>query len=106
MADVQEYPADPVMELYGSVYYRHYRITRHAIDRYIERIGGDLGNMIADLENSWLFDVNKKGLKRSCCATAAKCERKGGYVLCNGRAMFLIRPAAHQHIILTTILME
>ncbi|EJJ4276330.1 hypothetical protein NI431_004998, partial [Salmonella enterica] len=48
------------MDLSDSVYYRNYRLTSHSIERYIERVGGDLGNMIADLDSSWLFDARNK----------------------------------------------
>lgn len=102
MAEI-DYDAELKMELSGAVYHRHYRITLHAIDRYIERIGGDLGNMIADLDSCWLFNPDQKGLKRKMCASAARCEREGGYALFNGRVMFLVKPASHQHIILTTL---
>lgn len=89
----------------GCVCYRHYLITRHAIDRYIERIGGDLGNMIADLDNAWLFDTSRKRLTRSMCACIARHERRGGWAITNGRAVFIIRPTLHQHVIVTTLRM-
>lgn len=89
----------------GDVYYRHYRITSHAIDRYIERIGGDLGNMIADLDNAWLFDTTSKRLARRICACIARHERKGGWALTNGKAIFIISPRSHQHVIVTTLRM-
>lgn len=89
----------------GDVYYRHYRITSHAIDRYIERIGGDLGNMITDLDNAWLFDTTSKRTARRICARIARHERKGGWALTNGRAIFIISPRSHQHVIVTTMRM-
>ncbi|ECC3465578.1 hypothetical protein AA471_23525 [Salmonella enterica subsp. enterica] len=100
------YPTEPVMNLSDSVYYRHYRITAHAIDRYIERIGGDIGDLISDLDSCWIFDVDRKGMKRNLCASVARCERKGGYALCNDRVIFLIRPGWHHHAILTTLAMN
>ncbi|HAF8817903.1 TPA: hypothetical protein G5V04_003397 [Salmonella enterica] len=97
---------EPVQDQSGNAYHRHYRITSHAIDRYIERIGGDLGNMIADLDSCWLFNPHQKGLKRKMYASAARCEREGGYALFNGRVMFLVNPLSHQHIVLTTLSMD
>lgn len=94
------------MSLSGSVYYRHYRITAHAIDRYIERIGGDVGNLIADLDGAGLFDINRKGLSRKVCASAARCDREGGWALTNGKAIFFVKPSAHRQAIVTTIPME
>ncbi|HHA2247817.1 TPA: hypothetical protein ACOEHG_002698 [Enterobacter ludwigii] len=98
--------AEPRMGLSGSVYYRHYRITTHAIERYIERIGGDAGNLIADLGSAGLFDINRKGLSRKVCACVAKCGREGGWALTNGKAVFLVKPSVHRQAIVTTIPME
>ncbi|ENZ1877599.1 hypothetical protein ACGGXQ_004477 [Salmonella enterica] len=99
------YPMEPVMGISDSVYYRQYRITRHALERYIERAGGDLGNMIADLNSCWVFDIDRKGMDRKLCASVARCERKGGYALCNDRVMFLIQPGRHQ-VVITTLAMN
>ncbi|EBS2694624.1 hypothetical protein ZQ65_13875 [Salmonella enterica subsp. enterica serovar Newport] len=99
------YPTEPVMNQSDSVYYRHYRITAHAIDRYIERIGGDIGDLISDLDSCWVFDVDRKGMNRNLCAAVAKRERKGGYALCNDRVMFLIQPGRH-YAVLTTLAMN
>ncbi|EBU3913309.1 hypothetical protein CWK15_18135 [Salmonella enterica] len=96
---------EPALEQSDNAYHRHYRITSHAIDRYIERIGGDLGNMIADLDNAWLFDTASKRLARRICACIARHERKGGWAMTNGRAIFIIMPKAHQHVIVTTLRM-
>ncbi|MDJ6542606.1 hypothetical protein LEC33_22835 [Salmonella enterica] len=100
-----DYATDLKMGLSGDVCYRHYRLTNHAIDRYMERIGGDLGNMIADLDNAWLFDTTSKKLARRICACIARHERKGGWAVTNGRAIFIIMPKAHQHVIVTTLQM-
>ena len=68
----------PIMTASGSVQFRHYMVTVHAIERYIERIGGDVGNLILDLKNAWVFDASKKGTPRSLCASVARC---GGEVM-------------------------
>lgn len=103
---IPTYVPEARMDLSDSVYYRHYRITVHAIDRYIERIGGDVGNMIADLEDAWVFDINRKGLLRRLCASVARCERSGGYALSNGNAIFIVKPGAQRHAIVTTLLVR
>lgn len=100
------YPLEPVMDLSDSVCYRNYRLTRHAIERYIERIGGDLGNMIADLDNSWLFDAGNKRAPRKVSASVYKCEQSGGWALTNGNAVFIVMPEDKRHVIVTTLLME
>ncbi|EAS1837212.1 hypothetical protein LB105_002513 [Salmonella enterica] len=95
------FPDEPV----GTVYHRHYKITAHAISRYAERIGGDVWDLISDLDSCWIFDVDRKGMKRNLCAAVAKRERKGGYALCNDRVMFLIQPGRH-YAVLTTLAMN
>lgn len=95
----------PIMTASGCVQFRHYMVTVHAIERYIERIGGDVGNLILDLKNA-LFDVSKKGIPRSLYASVARCEREGGYGLRHDKAIFLIKPKARQHVIVTTLSAE
>ncbi|EMD6814792.1 hypothetical protein VRT12_003333 [Citrobacter koseri] len=94
------------MEVSDSIYYRHYRITGHAIDRYIERIGGDAGNLIFDLKDCWVFDASQKGLKQKWRDRLARCEREGGYMLTNGAVVFLAKPDGQRHVIITTLLMS
>ncbi|HHI2551375.1 TPA: hypothetical protein ACP41M_001091 [Klebsiella aerogenes] len=88
----------------GGVRYRHYLITAHAVDRYMERIGGDVGNLIADLDSAWLFDINRAGLRRRDCAPVARTERDGGYALSDGRVLFIVKPGERIHFIVTTLL--
>ncbi|EDQ2390010.1 hypothetical protein RU50_000910 [Salmonella enterica subsp. enterica] len=97
-----QYPTEPVMRQSDSVYYRQYRITRHAI----ERIGGDLGNMIADLDNSWLFNVARKRVNRKVASSVCRNEQNGGWALTNGNAVFIVRPENERHVIVTTLLMR
>lgn len=106
MTEVVDHATEPAMEISESVYYRHYRITPHAIDRYIESIGGDIGNLISDLDSCWIFDVDRKGMNRKLCVAVAKRERKGGYALCNDRVIFPIQPKWHHHAVLTTLAMN
>ncbi|EJB5612749.1 hypothetical protein [Klebsiella michiganensis] len=95
----------PKMIASGCIRYRHYLITVHALDRYIERIGGDAGDMITDIDNAWLFDPNQSGQHRRNCASAAIAERTGGYALSNNRVMFIVIPEEH-HVIVTTLSMS
>ncbi|MGK0736951.1 hypothetical protein ACSFCT_09195 [Yokenella regensburgei] len=103
---IPTYVPEARMDLSDSVYYRHYRITVHVIERYIERIGGDVGNMIADLEDTWVFNFNQRGLPRAQCVSAARCDHNGGYVLTNGIAMFVVKPSGLRHSIVTTLSMN
>ncbi|MFX2611922.1 hypothetical protein [Enterobacter mori] len=72
------------------------------LERYIERIGGDAGNMITDLDGAWLFDFNQAGLDRRFCTSAAVADRAGAYALRTRSAMFIVRPG-HQHVVVTTL---
>lgn len=95
--------AIPEMIASGCVRFRHYKITVHAIERYIERIGGDVGNLILDLKNAWVLEVDRKEITRQLCAAVARLEREGGYGLRSGKAIFIVRPTATQHVIVTTL---
>ncbi len=97
---------EPEMIASGCIQFRQYTITAHAIDRYIERIGGDVGNLILDLKNSWVFDVGSKNVARPLCASVARLEREGGYGLRNGNAIFMVRPCERRHVIVTTLSAE
>lgn len=101
---INKFP-EPKMIASGCIRHRHYLITVHALERYIERIGGDAGDMIADIDSAWLFDFNQNGQSRANCVSAASAERAGGYALSNGRAMFIVIPQ-EQHAIVTTLSME
>lgn len=96
---------EPKMMVSGCIRHRHYLITVHALERYIERIGGDAGDMIAEIDRSWLFDFNPRHHPRRCRASAATADRAGGYALSSGRAIFIVLPQ-EQHNIVTTISME
>lgn len=95
---------EPKMIMSGCIRHRHYLITVHALERYIERIGGDAGSMISDIDNAWLFDFNQNGQPRKNCVSAASAERAGGYALSTDRAMFIVIPQ-EQHTIVTTLSM-
>lgn len=106
MTEEVEHVTEIALEPSGAICYRNYRLTRHSIDRYIERIGGDLGNMIADLDNSWLFDTGNKRAARKVSASVYKREQNGGWALTNGNAVFIVTPRDKHHVIVTTLLME
>lgn len=90
----------------GSLRYRHYYISGHAIDRYIQREGGCPDDLLNDLRNSWVFDVTSQNLPRKYCSLVAKLERDDGYALTNGRVIFLVRPQRYHHSIVTILVME
>lgn len=100
------YAAEPALAPGGGLFYRHYYITGHAIDRYRERVGGDLDSLVADLECAGLFDINRTGIHRRVCASVARHERAGGYALQCGEGVFLARPGDRRHVIVTTLRLE
>ena len=97
---------EPRMAKTGCVFFRHYLITSHAIDRYQQRVGGDVASMIADISTAWWFDAGDRTLPRHVCLRVANQERKGGYALCNNNMMFMIEPAGDRHVIVTTLLVD
>lgn len=97
------FPLEPILTLKNNIYYRHYRITEHALNRYLQRIGGDAGNLINDLEQGWLLKPQQKGMPRNISNSVEKCEKVGGYALSNGDAVFLIAPKCGRHIVITTL---
>lgn len=97
---------EPRMLSSGCVLYRQYLLTVHAMERYIDRLGGDVGNMIMDLQDSWSFDFNQKNQPRDICASAARCDREGGWALSNGRAVFLVKPGEYYSVVITTLSMK
>jgi hypothetical protein len=103
---VPAYSEEPRMDCYGAVLYRQYRISAHAIERYIERIGGDVGNLISDLCSSGLFDINRNGVSRRLCASVLKNSRDGGWALTNGKAVFFVKQDFERQVIVTTLPME
>lgn len=100
------YSVEPRMDRSGCVYYRHYRITTHALERYIERIGGDVGNLIIDLDNSGVLEVSNKRISGEIRSSLTRCESEGGWALTNNQAIFIVMPALNRHVIVTTLLMN
>lgn len=100
---IPAYISEPAITAAGGMHYHHYYITGHAIDRYIERIGGDVGSLIADLDRAWVFNIHQRHLPRKHCVTVARHERSGGYVLRSGNVLFMIRPDDFRHVIVTTL---
>lgn len=94
---------EPRMIHSGCVLYRQYLITVHAMERYIERFGGDVGNMIYALQNAWSFNFRQRGLPIPACRSAVKCEREGGWALSDGEALFLIKPSDEHSVIITVL---
>lgn len=92
---------DAVMTNDGVIY-KNWNITNHAISRYIQRNGGDVGNMISDIEDSWLVVRKDKFTPSTADKVKNRSERKKRYAITNGTMVFVIHPGK-MHIVVTSI---
>jgi len=83
----------------GGLRYRHYRISRHAIVRYQQRISEDCSKLLADLDSAVLFDIGTAGPRLR--KHMQRLTVDGGYPLIHGQTLFLIKPDTRAHHIVT-----
>lgn len=88
----------------GGIWFRHYTITVHAIDRFVERCELPAGEIIPALNSAVLAQVErarKPGIRR----VIRSAEERGGYVLFNGKCYFIITPDREtgRHIVATVM---
>lgn len=88
----------------GSIQFRHYTISLHAIDRFVERYGKPADHMVPMLHNAFLADENRakvKGIKR----VIRVAESRGGYVLISGCCYFIVLPdpVTGRHVVTTVM---
>jgi len=94
----------PVMTKSGRVKHRHYTITIHALNRYVERTGSELSSMITDIDSAWVFYVGSNSVHAKYRYIAHKAEMVGGYLLTNGYLLFIVIPRK-SHRVITVLLM-
>lgn len=87
----------------GNVNFLQYRITRHSIERYTERTGGDLGDMLMALKSAWLLCADHPGLRRAIRWSIQTSDESGGWCLTDGKAVFVIKPDGDRHVVVTTL---
>lgn len=87
----------------SSVFFHQYRITRHSIDRYAERMGGNLDAMLNSLQNAWLLHSDSPRMRLGVRRSVYVCEKAGGWCLCDGKAVFVIHPEQNRQVVVTTL---
>lgn len=91
----------PILDPAGGFFYRHYRISAHAVDRYRERISESVEKLFEDLDSAFLLDPSRTFGRLKY--TMQHNEKLGGYGLMSGEAVFLILPQHDRHNITTII---
>lgn len=95
---------EAVMMPGGSIQFRHYTISLHAIDRFVERYEKPADEMIPMLHSAFLADEKRakvKGIKR----VIRVAESRGGYVLMSGCCYFIVLPDpdSGRHVVTTVM---
>lgn len=80
----------PTMTKEGGLLYRRWYVTPHAITRYLERFRGDLGNMVQDIDSSWLVTSVDKFTTETANKLKDKSESRGRYAITNGKVVFVV----------------
>lgn len=84
---------DAVMLEKGQIRFKHYHITLHAIDRFVERTGRPADEIVVAIANAHLASFDRArtvGSRR----IIKKTEEEGGYVLLDGGTYFIVIPSA------------
>lgn len=100
---VENQMEDIVLTKSNIIRYKQWRISHHSLERYIQRVGGDLGNMVMDLEESWLPMSNGKHIDNAMRRFFKNVEGQKGYCITNGKVFFLIKPGDNLHHVVTCI---
>lgn len=88
----------------GKVLFRNYTLTCHSISRYVERIGGDVRNMICDVQRSWVLHEKDKNIDKKTRDSVIRCKAQGFWALTNGEAVFIVSPERGRSVVVTTII--
>lgn len=98
-----EYMPEAVVLRSGAMRFRHYLISLHAIDRFVERCEKPAKEIIRMLHEAVLADSRKA--KQSIRRVINNVENDGGYVLYNSPAFFIVKQddEAGYHVVSTVI---
>lgn len=98
-----EYLPEAVVLKKGSILFRHYMISLHAVDRFVERCGKPAKEIVRMLHEAVLADSRKS--RPSIRRVINNVENEGGYVLFNRPAFFIIKPddSVGYHVVSTVI---
>lgn len=101
--DIEGLP-EAVMTKGGSIIFRHYMISQHAIDRFVERCDLPAADVVPMLHGAVLACMTRSksvGIRR----VIRVAESRGGYVLLNGYCYFVIVPdGKHGMHVVTTVM--
>ncbi|EKK5568061.1 hypothetical protein PN823_004481 [Enterobacter hormaechei] len=102
---VMETPSGIVAEMKtDGIKYRHYNITKHAIERYMQRVHYDLDNFFVSLDRAVIADAQRASDHR-IQRQIRKTEQNGGYCLFDPEAkvFFFMAIGKHLHTICTVM---
>ena len=103
-----ETPSGLIAEMMTDcIFYRHYRITKHAAERYIERVTSAIDELFVSLDRAVLAERNQQKDVR-VMEQIRRAEDKGGYVLVDPetRSYFFIAMEGRAHSICTVMTLE
>lgn len=87
----------------NEIVYDRFIISWHSLERYLERVGGDLGNMVMDLEQSIIVEDATKRVNKRFKKMVKNFQSQKGYVLFNGKVFFLVKYQKQKYIVITSI---
>ncbi|WNL63596.1 hypothetical protein ST4_038 [Aeromonas phage ST4] len=87
--DIEGLP-QAVMLRKGGIRFRHYYVSVHAMDRFVERCGRPASEILASLHDAVLacYERAKSPGARRVIRTA---DERGGYVLFSGKVYFIMK---------------
>lgn len=95
---------EAIMLKRGAILFRHYEISVHAIDRFVERCDlrpDDILPMLHEAALAFAQSIAHVGIRR----VVSNAEQRGGYVLVNGNCYFIVVPdQKHGRHVVTTVL--
>lgn len=98
MSIVMETPSGIVAEMKtDGIKYRHYIITKHAIERYMQRARAELDNLFVALDRAVIADARRASDHR-IQRQIRKSEANGGYCLFDPETQVFFFMAIGQHL--------
>lgn len=86
----------------GSIEFKQYKITSHAISRYKERVRDDVSELISDISGAGLF-TEKKNSNNLVRSLIRRSENKGCHILRNKDALFIVKSDSNEVLTVITI---
>ncbi len=88
----------------GSIHFRHYTVSLHAIDRFVERCNRPAGEILPLLHKAYVayeHRARRSGIRR----VIRVAEQRGGYVLSCQQCYFIVVPdtKTDRHVVTTVL---